>query len=193
MLAVKHRLWFCLCVVTLGGSVLSWPDCGTKGVPTFEQFPVSTVYRGTLHPPLLRTPLERRYRTRIREAVREGVNFAGHYVLAKWGCGTGCYKFAVVDAVTGVIFDPPFEGFQGVYVHYWNSATRVWPHFDGQGRWWCSGREYRVESRLLVMEGCISNAGVQCGRTYLEMTNSGLKKLHFDPDLLPNGKVAPVW
>lgn len=41
--------------------------------------------------------------TMITKAVSSGPNFAGHFTLASWGCGTDCYGYAVVDARTGKI------------------------------------------------------------------------------------------
>lgn len=43
------------------------------------------------------------FRTIIRSAVLRGVNFAGTYVVAEWGCGTSCQNHALVDAKTGRI------------------------------------------------------------------------------------------
>lgn len=47
----------------------------------------------------------------ITEAVSEGVNFAGHFVIAEWGCGTNCQDHAIVDVMTGniVAFGIPSE------------------------------------------------------------------------------------
>jgi len=193
VLPVKCRFRFSLCVAVLSVSGLVWADCNAKDLPKFEQFPVKTVYGGKPHDPVLRTHLERMFRTSIREAVSEGVNFAGHYVIAVWGCGTGCIQFVVVDAVTGTIFDPPFHA---VYFHYSVGASRRWPDFDATGRWWCDEYEdwpaRKPKSRLLVVEGCVSDeTDARCGRTYFEMTPAGLKQVYFDPDLLPDGKVAP--
>jgi hypothetical protein len=41
------------------------------------------------------------YGTRLRQGAAEGPNFAGHYTMVTWGCGTGCQVAAVVDARTG--------------------------------------------------------------------------------------------
>jgi hypothetical protein len=43
------------------------------------------------------------YRTAINTAVQNGVNYAGHYVVATWGLGTGYQGSAVIDAITGNI------------------------------------------------------------------------------------------
>lgn len=53
-------------------------------------------------------PIGRKYRTRIRQTIeREGANFAGGYTLVKWGCGTSCTQFAIVELRTGRIFHNP--------------------------------------------------------------------------------------
>jgi hypothetical protein len=49
------------------------------------------------------------FRTRLREDSRTGTNFAGHYTVVFWGCGTGCAQLAVVDARTGRVYWPPLE------------------------------------------------------------------------------------
>jgi hypothetical protein len=49
-----------------------------------------------------------KYRTQIRYTVnREGVNFAGHYTVVTWGCGTNCSLFAVVNLRAGKIWHDP--------------------------------------------------------------------------------------
>ena len=45
------------------------------------------------------------YKTTIKEQVAEGANFAGHYTVAAWGCGTECQGFAVIDATNGEIIE----------------------------------------------------------------------------------------
>lgn len=45
------------------------------------------------------------FRTTITNQVEEGVNFAGHYTVATWGCGTSCTGYAIVDVMTGNIVD----------------------------------------------------------------------------------------
>jgi hypothetical protein len=50
------------------------------------------------------------YRTRLREGARKGPNFAGHFTIVTWGCGSDCYDIAVVDALTGRVWFAPFTG-----------------------------------------------------------------------------------
>jgi len=47
----------------------------------------------------------RTYRTRLREGAKEGPNFAGHYTVVTFGCGTQCQDNWVIDARTGKIID----------------------------------------------------------------------------------------
>ncbi|WP_417679763.1 DUF6636 domain-containing protein [Roseibium sp.] len=52
----------------------------------------------------------RNYRTRIRDGVGQGVNFAGHYSFVIISCGTECRFGYVVDLRTGEVFDFPYGG-----------------------------------------------------------------------------------
>jgi hypothetical protein len=55
------------------------------------------------------------FRTAITEQVAEGANFAGHYVVSTWGCGTNCIGYAVVDVKTGDIIEyVPYHPFQTI-------------------------------------------------------------------------------
>ncbi len=182
---------FCLAITLLMLPAMGFSDCRAKrGFPRFEQFPAGELYRGKVHALVLDTRLARKFRTTIRWSMEDGVNFDGHFVVATWGCGTGCMQFAVVDAITGNVFAPPFPA---VYFHYPLAVTEKWPDFDPEGKWWC--RDYadrptfEPNSALLVVEGCIGDK--QCGRTFFEMTAGGLKQVYFDPDLSPDGTVAP--
>jgi len=53
-------------------------------------------------------PEAKAFYTRITETVSSGPNFAGHYTVVYWGCGTDCYGYAIVDAATGkvVVYSP---------------------------------------------------------------------------------------
>jgi len=153
--------------------------CNEKKHPEFKDYSIAEIFGGKMHPVILATPLDRKYRTVIREGFAKGVNFAGQYVVVDWGCGTGCQKFVIIDAKTGTVYDPPFDE---VDYHY--------PPKESDVNWWCYSDlvNYQKESRLLLVEGCLR--GKQCGRTYFVMEKT-LKQLDYDPDLLPDGTVAP--
>src|ERR1700754_1179935 len=74
-----------------------------RSVPRFENYPVKEHFKGQLASVKLTTRNARLFRTRLRENARNGVNFAGHYVAATWGCGSACWSFAIIDARTGQV------------------------------------------------------------------------------------------
>ena len=91
--------------------------------PKFADYPVDQVFSGTPAAPKLITPLERRYRSRIRYGVKKGwgvfrdgkesdqpgPNFAGDFIVIQWGCGAPCLMMAMVDARSGEVFYPPMS------------------------------------------------------------------------------------
>lgn len=73
-------------------------------ISKFEDYQVE-VYKGELAPPdFSSNPDAKRFITRITKACKEGVNFAGHYTLVTWGCGSPCQSGVVVDRKTGKIY-----------------------------------------------------------------------------------------
>jgi len=93
----------------------------TGPAPRFEDYPAAEIFTGTPANPRLVTTEERTFRTRIREGVSKGAgvlregreqpgpNFAGHYIVITWACGSPCEMMAVVDARTGQIYYPPLS------------------------------------------------------------------------------------
>lgn len=71
----------------------------------FSAYKVS-VYKGKLAQPDFRTDTAAwEFRTQIRSQCKEnGINFAGHFTVVQWGCGTECSEFAIVDRITGHIY-----------------------------------------------------------------------------------------
>ncbi len=48
-------------------------------------------------------PEAKLFYTRITETVKDGPNFAKHFTLVSWGCGTDCFGYSIVDTNTGAI------------------------------------------------------------------------------------------
>ena len=71
----------------------------------FGRYPARPVYKGISARPRLTTPTQRMFRTVLRNGARKGSNFAGHYTVVEWGCGSDCVEYAVVDALTGKVYD----------------------------------------------------------------------------------------
>ena len=126
--------------------------------PRFEDYPSSSPFKGIAAPPRLIEPWAKRYRTRIRDGVSKdygafrgseyvdskGPNFAGHYFVVNWGCGSGCLMMVIVDATTGHVYPPPLSvvtmGIQKIVIPNLGSG---WGDFD-----------YRPDSRLFMMKTC---------------------------------------
>jgi hypothetical protein len=83
--------------------------------PDFKSYPAAA-FKGRAAALKLTTREARGYRTRLREGARRAVNFAGHYKLHTWSCGTGCLQTAFIDAKTGEVFFPKeLDGFIACY------------------------------------------------------------------------------
>ena len=79
---------------------------------TFERFPVVAAYRDTPVMPDFdgRDREFKNYRTRIRNGIAEGADFAGRYKVIQFGCGTGCSFVLLADVSTGRVYGFPHGG-----------------------------------------------------------------------------------
>jgi hypothetical protein len=77
----------------------------TASEPPFAKYPATTIHRGKPAAVDLSGRDARMFRTRLREAVAEakGATFAGHMIVATWGCGTSCQSIALIDARNGKV------------------------------------------------------------------------------------------
>jgi hypothetical protein len=85
---------------------------------SFEQYPAK-VFKGHKAKIILKSnPMARMFRTMITDTYSSksymnechestGLNFAGHYCFAYWGCGSPCKQAAIVDVITGIVYDAP--------------------------------------------------------------------------------------
>lgn len=109
------------------GATLGPNDWKKDRPPQFEDFPVKNVYRGTpAKIDFQSNPEAREYRTRLTQAAKCPPDFAGHYAVASWGCGSSCQSFTFIDSRTGAVLDS--AGREG--------ATR--------------GADFRLNSRLFI-------------------------------------------
>ena len=111
---------------------------GQSGLPRFNDYPVSERFNGKMAP-LVLSHAAREFRTRLREAAREKPNFAGHFIVTTWGCGTECVQGAIIDARTGRVFMLPFS------LCCWGTEAGVDDRFKPV--------EFRLESSLIVLSG----------------------------------------
>jgi len=55
-----------------------------------------------------------KFKTEIKSTYQSGVNFAGHYVIASWGCGTACQSHAIINSKNGEAKFLPFSTVLGI-------------------------------------------------------------------------------
>src|SRR6266581_942600 len=118
-------------------------DLSDPKAPIFEAYPAAT-REPVLNPKLdlMSNPIARRYRTVLRLEIAEGPNYAGHYRVAFWGCGSSCAMFAVVNLKTGrVITAREFKTVLGTHL----AADEFLPNTASDG--W--GFRYKRDSFLL--------------------------------------------
>ena len=70
----------------------------------FARFPAEANLVGPAKRPVARSQMARTYRTVLRQAAEEGPDFNGHYKIARWGCGTNCVLWAVINLQTGEVW-----------------------------------------------------------------------------------------
>ena len=138
--------------------------------PKFSAFPaaIETAKAKTID--FKRNPDARTFKTLLSQGLRKGANFAGHYVVVGWGCGTGCISGAIVDARTGNVFWP--EQFNALSVSFIGDDYVEKPV------------EYRTNSRLLVIRGIPGQAKDDApekppGDYYYEWRNNRLRQVAF--------------
>lgn len=85
--------------------------------PRFKDYRVPT-WHGKNVKLWLRSYNERRFLTQLTTAAKEPPDFAGHYKIAGWGCGSVCASGALIDLKTGAIRPLPFAG-HGRGDEYW--------------------------------------------------------------------------
>ena len=118
-------------------------------------------------------PLSRRYRTQLRGWAKEKPNFAGHYILATWGCGTGCTQIAVIDAKTGKVFHP-----RGARVNHITDVDEDILVDDPSPRRADFGAlRYSADSRLLVLVGTPDNRPQNRGISWFVWENDALRRI----------------
>jgi hypothetical protein len=137
--------------------------------PRFEQYPAPATEIAKSAPVDLRGNSEaRRFRTMLRESAASGPDFAGHYTIAEWGCGTSCVNWAIVDALTGkVYFD---RDAQVIAVDHVAIADND-----------IAALRYRRDSRLLILLGAPHEDEKRDGITYMLWDGHALKRLRFVP------------
>jgi len=167
---MKHATVAAL-LVALGFSTFAQVTKESK-LPRLEDFPEAE--RGTGSPPkvVLDRPAVRMFRTQFRLAALQPPNFAGHYRIAIWGCGTQCLEGGMVDLATGkIVALPSPRSLRGKGLEYWRLCDSAFQP---------SGIENSVDSRLLVIRCAdisVKNGGAHLRTSYFVFENDSFKKI----------------
>jgi hypothetical protein len=140
--------------------------------PEFGSY-AEEIYSGESARLSFRSRVAREYRTRLSQWAKDKPNFAGHYILATWGCGAGCTQITIIDAKTGIAHSPV-----GASI---NVAVNV--HDDllqGSDLWHATGAvRFRLNSRLLVLVGMPEERENDRGISYFLWENNKMKRIRF--------------
>lgn len=183
------RMRFKIATVLFSVAAVVLPTCDPQELPKeqdtsrFSDFPIATAFKGDLPQPVLATPEERKYGARIREGLSTGAgvwigswkhakdvtgpNFAGHYVVIRWGCGSQCVMMALVDAETGKVYEPPLSVGGSLYVPLDNlSAMEI---------------DFRIDSSLMVIRNACRNFRnrMSCGTYYFNWASNRFALVRF--------------
>jgi hypothetical protein len=125
-----------------------------KDAPRFAAYH-EAVYKGRAAAVKIDSKYSRNYKTMLRKSVKEnGANFAGHYTLATWFCGTNCNQMAVIDVKTGQTYFTP--GLMSVVMGIPNQTLDM--------------TEFKANSRLLKVVGRTN--GKDYGTWFYEWKNN---------------------
>jgi hypothetical protein len=87
----------------------------TSRPPRFSDYPIARTFQGkTAHINFHSCSFARIFRMKLNDAVSLGPNFAGHYVINSWGCGTECIQIGIVDLKNGAVYMPGFSAQAGI-------------------------------------------------------------------------------
>lgn len=138
----------------------------------FDDFPSPPPSASHIAVPRLDSPEARNYRTVIREGVAKGSNFAGHFAVVAWGCGSSCSERAIVDTNTGhVYFDHRLRDLDTTQAEANSDHDDQFPAY------------FSLSSRLLVIVGAPNEDESRDGVAFYEWTGSQLTLLRFVPRL----------
>jgi hypothetical protein len=138
-------------------------------MPQFREYPVAGTYSGPSAPVVLKTADDRMFKTRLREAAKtEKPNFAGHYIMTYWGCGSSCVMGAVIDAKTGAVY-------------WWDFTVCCWP---GEVDDKFEPIVVRLNSKLIVFAGARNEKEGDVGTHFYKF--EGGRFVHIKSIMKPN-------
>jgi hypothetical protein len=129
--------------------------------PRFADYPVTKLSHMRVAKPKIPESWDEDPRLRFQDSVHDDsqANFAGHYFVAIWGCGSTCVWGGIVEAKSGRIIELP--------------SVSGW--FDVHDKF--EAIDFRHKSRLLVLSGARGEEKGDMGRHYYVLENGKLRWL----------------
>jgi hypothetical protein len=150
--------------------------------PTFETYHSDVAIGAPYKVDVTTNPEAQRFRTVLTATAIKGPNFSGKFAVAKWGCGTGCVEWAIIDLESGKVF---FDGqrLHLLWIVGWDSTKNG------------DFLQFRRDSTLLIAQGATDANPHQVRRDYLRWDGERLALLKSDlvyDDRGPNHSTDPT-
>jgi hypothetical protein len=164
-------LWFWICLF-----IQPRTEGQAKPVLRFTDYPATELFDGKpkkiVWPADLdvNDPHNEKLISAVKLTLPRNSNFAGHYAIVEYSCGSSCHSMVVIDMKTGEVFDNvPFSALDV------NLDSRDGPVYKGLA--------FKKQSRLLVASGCFDfdqpESKHECGTKYFEFKSAQFVVLEF--------------
>ncbi len=100
----------------------------------------------------------------VGNGMKAGPNFAGHYALISWGCGSGCAQTGVVNLKTGNFVPLPGDDF----IHSFHVAPSAYDFMPSS---------FSIDSKLFVLIGELGETK-ENGAFYYKLENDRITLIH---------------
>ena len=107
----------------------------------FAAFPADEPLAEPAAKPIVTGPAAK-FAGQIREAAKQPADYNGHYKIARWGCGSNCLQWAVIDQQTGRVLMAP------------RTLNSCMPGDAADAAQFPDWLDYRADSRLIVAYEC---------------------------------------
>lgn len=108
-------------------------------------------------------PSASNFKTRFKALQGRPANFAGHYILVYWGCGSSCQMFSIVDVETGQIFmNEDWSSSMGVCVQSNSSLLIVNPGISEPARMQSTYYHWDGQRLVFLREGSLPSVEAGC-------------------------------
>ena len=130
------------------------PSAPKESALRFVDFKPAAIYSGKAVFPGPGNPLAKMYRTRVRNGLKDGPNFAGRYSLIEVGCGTSCKIVLLIDASSGEMIRFPLGGEENYQLELTYAVDSellkaVWMDTENGDSDTCVKEDYRIEGKNL--------------------------------------------